>query len=353
MSDEPFPTDDGSSTVDFTTSAPSLDTIWLDLDGDLQADVAITITDVSGPFAVDPSYDDPFLFPAGDDGAPTSLLMPWDAGAGYADPWSLPADGADWTSFQSFDPMSAGSDWTVDGGWSVPGMAAADGGSFDSAWLSDPGSYYDSSSYWDSSGYWDTSGYYDATADSFSVPADPADTGIYDASAYDSGYESSGPAATGYDTTGYDTTGYDAAGDMTTDSWTDTWTTTDTEWVTPAWDIDGASSESTMWMDSYNELSHGTGGEWDLWNASVEAYLNGDSDLSYQLQQESIAAGAAANEAWTYSNEAWSDPAYFPDPYEVTTQTTYEATYDTTSYDTTSYDTTSYDTTSYDTTSEW
>jgi hypothetical protein len=346
MTDHPFPIEeDGAvvdATADFTFSQPALDAIWLDLQGDLPTDLAMSVTEVTGPFAVDTSgYDDPFAFPAGDDGAATSLLSPWDAAPGFVDPWALPADGADWTSFQSFDPMATASDWTVDGGWSVPGVGAEgfDGGSFDSTWLSEPGSYYDSSSYWDSSGYWDTSSYYEASSDSFDTTS--ADGGVFDASAV-------------YETPAYDTS-YDSSYDATSsDGYVDTWSTPDTEWVTPAWDIEGASAESNMWMDTYDELTHGAGGEWDLWNASVEASLNGDDMLAYELNQASVAAGSAADQAWTYSGEAWSDPAYFPDPYEVPVDSGYDTTtYDTTSYDTTSYDTTTYDTSSYDTTTEW
>lgn len=322
MSTNPFPVDDVSLTaVADLMSSSGVDTIWLDLDGDLVPETMVQVTD--GPFALDDSqpaveeYDDATL---ADDlvGEPIATLLPWESGAGTTDVWALPSDGTDWTSMDCYDPMAVPSDWTVDG-WADPTGGAgaeapfpvdADGG------FADDSGYYDSTGYTDSTGYFDSTGYYDGSGDVYDpTTIDTWDTSL-DTSAYDSGY--SDP------TTTYDTgieTGYD---DYT---------------------LSDAADESMAWTDVANQNYDA---EWDLWRESNEASLNGNEDLAYDLNSASLDANAAGDQAWTYADETWADyDAYDSAAYD----TSYDTSWDTTSYDTTSTD--SWDTTSTDATTDW
>ncbi len=100
--------------------------------------------------------------------------------------------------------------------------------------------------------------------------------------------------------------------------------------------MEGAFNESQFWQTEYQEASDY---EWEMWNASTEASLNGDSVLAYDLNQESLNANAYADQAWNYSNDAWSDPAYFDTSSTVDTSSTWDTS--------SSWDTTT------DTGSEW
>ena len=79
----------------------------------------------------------------------------------------------------------------------------------------------------------------------------------------------------------------------------------------------------------------------DLYQASVDAYIAGDDMAAYELNQQSLAYTADANEAWGNSNEVWSSMD------QTTTVDSYSATYDPSAYSSPVMDTTSYSTTSY------
>lgn len=296
----------------------ALDSIWSDLDGDL--DALPTATD--GPFTVNVTIEfaDPFALPAADDGGlvgqPISVLIPWDTEPGYPDPWALPTQGADWTVYDPYDPMTCCADWTMDGWTDTSAFGPFDGGTpgFESTWMTEPGLYYDDSAFSTIPGYWDTAGYYDAASDFYPEPSPSfTDPSVTTTTPFTTGYESP-PFSTGYESTGFDVTdtssGYDPNAYYTTyDSWesSSSWETPTVE-DTSVWDIEGASAESQFWTSEYQDASSL---EWDYWNASTDAWLEGDTVLAYELNQNSLEAGAYADDAWNYSSEAWSDPAYF------------------------------------------
>ncbi len=90
----------------------------------------------------------------------------------------------------------------------------------------------------------------------------------------------------------------------------------------------GAVSET--YMDEYHANSDASN---SLWQASVDAYVAGDDMASYDLNQASIAAGSASDEAWHEAGNVWTSME------ETTTVSSYETvdnSYDN-SYDTSSY----------------
>ena len=146
------------------------------------------------------------------------------------------------------------------------------------------------------------------------------------------------------------------------------------------WGVVAETSE--VYMDNYNSLSDAS---WDAYSAGVEAWLAGDSDAAYDLNQLSISLDGYADTAWSEAGSVWStneittvetyetvdssyaiDPGYAADSYSYTADT---SSYDAGSYtvDTSSYsssytaDTSSYsssytaDTSSYsaDTSADW
>jgi len=299
-----------------------IDTIWLDLDGDL---VPETMVAVDGPFEVadaDAGMDEWTTYDELDldgdlTGQPMSVLLPYEAGAGYPDPFALPTQ--DWCTCEPYDPMTVPSDWTTQGYATFEDAVALPGSEVA---FQDAGAYYDGGAH--ATGYWDTTGYWDAAGGQLdtSIPLDtwdlPAATG-YEA-AYPGGFDGSfdggvatgydGGVATGFDATGYDTTGYDpsgydatsgwdpTAGDAAHDAFIDTITT---DYADPAnW---SAGEQSQFWMDEYQAADQLS---WDAWHASVDAYVAGDDLASYDFNQVSLDAGSYANDAWSYSNDAWS-----------------------------------------------
>ena len=110
-------------------------------------------------------------------------------------------------------------------------------------------------------------------------------------------------------------------------------------------------------MDNYDSLSDAS---WDAYNAGVEAWLQGDSEAAYDLNQLSIGLEGSADTAWDQAGDVWStnelttvstyetvDTSWAADTSYTATATadSYSYTADTTSYDTSSYS--SYDTSSY------
>ena len=152
-----------------------------------------------------------------------------------------------------------------------------------------------------------------------------------DGSYYDTTYETTSYATdtTTYETTSYDTTSYSYEA---TPTYTETgsYSYDSTDWS-------AVSEVSTGYYDSYelqSDLSN------DYWNMSVDAYLAGDSSLSYDLNQMSLEFQSGANADWTTHNQVWSDME------STTTVTSYDVSYDS-SYAASSYDSGySYDTSS-------
>lgn len=137
---------------------------------------------------------------------------------------------------------------------------------------------------------------------------------------YDSTYDSSYEVTSSYDTSAgapavdpaaylpADTT-YEQTGSYSYDS---------TDW--------GAVAEvSEAYTDVYQaDAAAGN----DLYQASVDAYLQGDDLASYELNQASLAAYSSSDAAWDSANSAWTDLG------ETTTVDSYTATgYDATGYD--------------------
>jgi hypothetical protein len=71
----------------------------------------------------------------------------------------------------------------------------------------------------------------------------------------------------------------------------------------------------------------------DLYQASVDAYLQGDSMGAYELNQASLEAYASSDVAWDASNSSWTDLE----------QTTVVDSYVATGYEATGYETTGYE----------
>lgn len=353
MSTNPFPVDDiGLDTVADLLADSGLDRIWLDLDGDEIPETMIEVDD-----GTDTGM-------SGDDlvGEPIATLLPWESDSG-TDVWALPSD--DWTSMDAYDPMTVPSDWTVDGyadpdsAYDIPvdGTDApftVDGGGF-----ADTGGYYDSSGYTDTAGYYDSTGYYEASSttydafDGYDTSADSWDTWDgSDTSVYDGGYSDptaftdTGSLDSGYDPTsfdsGYDPTGYDATGP-------DISSYDDAGGGGGEFDLDVAAENSSAWTEVANENYDA---EWDLWNQSVDASINGDDMAAYDLNQMSLDANSAGDEAWTYADQSWDDPGSMDSWYDSMSYDPSISSYDSTSFDS-SYSSSSYDTTSYDSTSSY
>ena len=155
------------------------------------------------------------------------------------------------------------------------------------------------------------------------------------------------------DTSGYDTTDNGATYDTSYDTSLEITTSYDTTGTAPVVDpaaylpadasfeqTGSYSYDSTDWgvvaevSEAYTDVyQSGTEMADNLWQASVEAYLDGDSAAAYDLNQASLAAAAGADVAWDSANSAWTD----------LDQTTVVDTYTTTGYETTGYDTTGYE----------
>ena len=165
-------------------------------------------------------------------------------------------------------------------------------------------------------------------------------------SSYDTSYTTTYTEPT-YDTSwstgSYDTAVYDTAYDT-------------------GWSVDSSYSyDSTDWStvadvsQGYSDLySTYDDAGWELYNASTDAWLVGDSWAAYNLNQSSLDAFATADTAWDTSNDVWTSMAETTTVTSWDTGTAYDTSYDagyTSSYDTSS--TSSYDTSSYDTSSDW
>ncbi|MDP2289864.1 MAG: hypothetical protein Q8M22_01660 [Actinomycetota bacterium] len=96
-------------------------------------------------------------------------------------------------------------------------------------------------------------------------------------------------------------------------------------------DYSEVAAVSETYMDEYSANADASN---SLWQASVDAYLAGDDMAAYELNQASIAADSASDQAWTDAGSVWTSME------ETTTVTSYE-TVDT-SYVDTSYVDTSY-----------
>ncbi len=366
----PFPVDDVSLTaVTDIMSSSGIDTIWLDLDGDM---VPETMIQTDGPFALDDSgaggaYDDGLV------GEPINTLLPWDVEPGATDVWSLPDDGADWCDMNCYDPMTVPSDWTVDGYADATGYensydTPVDGGPFemeDPGAFTDTGGYYDSTGYYDTTTYYDTtdSGYYDTSAEAYDTSGgwDSSagyDTGVttYDSwdswdpsgadTTFDTGYSDPSSyyddTSSGYDATAYDDggAGYDAGYDPTADQGTEVFEVEANTEITDTWDSSLAMEQSQPWTDLSEDQSAAS---WDLYDASNDAWAAGDYELSYDLDAASTDQWNASYDSYDYSNDAYMAPT----GYDATT------TYDTTSYDSSTWETSAYDTSGYTTTESY
>ncbi|MBX3314457.1 MAG: hypothetical protein KF906_09070 [Actinobacteria bacterium] len=340
---------DGGGTMWDLLAESGVDTVWLDLDGDM---IPETVIATGGPFAVDDvdgGYDvsddwstaETYEFDAGDldlVGEPISVLLPFDLSDGYADPFAM--SDTDWSTCDAYDPMTVPADWTTEGyadfndPYQVPGMDAP---------FSHAGDFYDlpveTSGYWDTAAYYDTSGdYLDSSAsfDSWDLPMSThgtgMDTGFDPGMGMDTGFDPGMGMDTGFDSgMGYDpTSSWDpTAGDAAHDAFIST-ITEDYSDPMSSWDSSSAMDASQQWMDVYHSADDLS---WDAWNASVDAYLADDGQAAYDYNQLSIEAGSMADDAWNYSNDAWSDTSSYTD-------TSYM---DTSSYTDTSYTDTSYD----------
>lgn len=334
--------DDGASTMWDLLAESGVDTVWLDLDGDMIPETAVS---ADGPFAVDDldaTYDDwtvaeSYEFDTADGslvGQDMSVLLPYDVSGGSIDPFAMSE--TDWCECGVYDPMTAPTDWTVEGyadftdPYAVPGMDEA---------FTDAGAYYDLPA--DTSGYWDTSSYYESaggyldtatTYDTWDLPMTTPGAGFDTGMSYDTGVGMDTGA--GFDTgMGYDTTSsWDpTAGDAQHDAFIST-ITEDYSDPTSSWDSSTAMEQSQAWNDVYESAD---ALEWDAWNASVDAYVAGDDMASYEYNQLSIDAGSMADDAWNYSNDAWSDTSYTDTSYTDTSYT--DTSYTDTSYTDTSY----------------
>ncbi|MCB0976785.1 MAG: hypothetical protein KDB02_04935, partial [Acidimicrobiales bacterium] len=286
-----------------------------------------TMISTDGPFAVEGDYDDSayddwtsadaydFETSTGTyDGESMSMLLPYDVEAGYPDPFVLPE--SDWCDCGVYDPMTAPMDWTTDGYASFNDVFALPGAD---AGYSDAGAYYDQ--FAPTPGYFDTTSYYD-TADGYLDASTPVDTWDMPMTTPGAGFDTGmgydpttafSPMST-YDTTSaYSTSSYDpmsswdpSAGDAAHDAFIHT-ITEDYSDPSTGVDLDTMSDTSQYWMDEYNAADDLS---WDAWNASVDAYLEGDTMAAYDLNQTSIAADSYADTAWDYSNDAWSSSSY-------------------------------------------
>lgn len=106
-------------------------------------------------------------------------------------------------------------------------------------------------------------------------------------------------------------------------------------------DWDAVADTSQAFMEDYNTLSTAS---WDAYELGVDAWLAGDSEAAYDLNQLSIGLDSSADAAWGDASDVWATN-------EITTVSTYE-TVDASSYvDTSSYSTdSSY---SADTSTDW
>ena len=158
----------------------------------------------------------------------------------------------------------------------------------------------------------------------------------------------------------YEATSFDVSTTVPTYEATPYEATAYTESVVDSYAADGATVEmtgstsydSTEWSEvaevseGYQEIYQANSViAIDLYQASVDAYLEGDDLAAYELNQASIAMTGEANEAWTASNDTWTSMD------TTTTVDSYSATYDTGSYDTGGYDASAYSTPAVDTTS--
>ena len=127
-------------------------------------------------------------------------------------------------------------------------------------------------------------------------------------------------------------------------------------------DWSAVAETSGAYMEDFNSLSDAS---WDAYNAGVDAWLAGDSDAAYDLNQLSISLEGGADTSWDQAGDVWStnevttvstyetvdasytvDPGYSADSYSYTA--------DTTSYDTgSSYTVDTSSSYSADTSSDW
>lgn len=319
-----------------------LDSIWLDLDGDLVPDTEISSYEpgsAADPFAI-PEQSKALSTASGDD--VESALE--DDGSGY-DSWISieTTDDSGWPLYDVIDLIPELSmpytDWTTPGAYGYDPMQMSNFSVDAGPVIIDPASgqpccatdYSDASLWFNDSAFDSGAGYWDPTyavmptspdlsmwqsaPDSYTVPSldmanDPfsltswstPDTGYaFDASsAYPSAYDTSS-FSTSYTTPTYDSTDYT--------SWSSSWDSSPTDVSTSYFtdytfddQLDAASSNSQYWMDEYDSASDLS---WDFWQASVDASTAGDSSLAYDYNQLSLQSQSYADSAWDASSTAW------------------------------------------------
>ncbi len=234
----------------------TLDTVWIDLDGDLLPDIAQPLP--VGPFAV----ADPGLSTC----APQAVF----------DPGTMTVD----TGVPFVDPFAPGfEEYAVTDG--IAYDTAVDGTSFSDAYLSPLES--ETPSFTDA---------YVSPFDTVSSDMQPA-----------------------FDSTALTDASWDAwnvSGDYESLSW-DAWSVGDydtsasaeamsTDWADYSYAMDSLANDptnSSSWDYAYDAAAQA---EWDAWNASVDAYVAGDTEAAYNWNQASIDAASVADSTW----DSWS-----------------------------------------------
>ena len=122
----------------------------------------------------------------------------------------------------------------------------------------------------------------------------------YGDTTYDTGYDTSFDSD--YTTTSYAEYTYDTSwgyGDPAADAgWTEI---SSYSYDSPDW---GAVADvSQSYVDDYY-LASDAG--WELWNASTDAYLAGDTLASYDLNSASLEVFSMGNDAWADSSTVWT-----------------------------------------------
>jgi len=155
----------------------------------------------------------------------------------------------------------------------------------------------------------------DSTYDTSSYETSSYETTSSETPSYDSGYTASYDVSTTaptYDTSyapADDPSGYDAATDTNTVE-TGSYSYDSTDWSS----VSEVSQGYTDVYQSAGDLAN------NYYQASVEAYLDGDSTAAYDLNQAYLAADGVSDQAWTNANSVWSSMD------ETTTVTSYDVT---------------------------
>lgn len=366
MSDAPFAQDgsaDFMSLADLFSDA-TLDSIWLDLDGDQVPDTQISSYDMpsgdSDPFTVTDELAEEVAdagtgpqkagFQDGTDGDATatdttatdgaeydswiSIETTDDAGYPLYDVYELIPDQSvpytDWTDqgAYGYDPMQMWN-FCVDAGPVI--VDPSSGMSYTTADYTDPSLWFNESSFDSGAGYWDPAyavmptqpdlSQWQPTPDSyvpngFDVSSDPFSYTSTMPTSYDamdtSAYAMDGtgvPASTySYTTPSYDSSAYtswDSSSSWDGSSPTDVSSSYFTDYSFDD-QLSQASEDSQFWMDQYDQASDLS---WDYWQASVDASTAGDSSLAYDYNQLSLQSSSYADTAWSASSSAW-DTSY-------------------------------------------